>query len=388
MRELVTVWGYEMEEAFRYADDLGPVKIIHVYEPALGLKGVLVVDNVAAGPSIGGLRMAPDVTTRECVRLARAMTMKNAAAELPHGGGKSVLMADPNMPVSGKEELVRAFASALRDSREYIFGPDMGTNEECMAWVRDEIGRSVGLPRELGGIPLDEIGATGWGVAHAAEVAADYCGVELRNARVVVQGFGAVGKFAARFLAERGAVLVGVSDSRGVASDPGGLDIDTLVDLKQSGRSVADYPGGTKDDLDTVVDIDCDIWIPAARPDVLRADNVTRLNTKMIVQGANIPATIEAEAILHDRGVVNVPDFIANAGGVICAAMEFRGSSEAAVFASIEEKVRRNTKMVLDAALSSNISPRQAALDLARARVTRAMGYRRWTVFSSAPGFV
>ena len=147
--------------------------------------------------------MASDVSTEECFRLARAMTLKNAAAELPHGGGKSVLFGDPKMPRPEKEKLVRAFASSLRDTHEYIFGPDMGTDEECMAWIKDEIGRSVGLPREVGGIPLDEIGATGWGVAHAAEIASQYCDLELYGARIVVQGFGAVGKHAARFLRHR-----------------------------------------------------------------------------------------------------------------------------------------------------------------------------------------
>jgi glutamate dehydrogenase (NAD(P)+) len=264
----------------------------------------------------------------------------------------------------------------------------MGTNEECMAWVKDEVGRSVGLPRELGGIPLDEVGATAWGLVHAAEVAAGYCDLDLRNARVVVQGFGAVGKHAARFLAARGAVLVGVSDSRGVVRDPDGLNIDALIELKNAGQSVADYSGDSTDDLDAVVDIDCDIWIPAARPDVLHADNVARLRTRVVVQGANIPATEEAETFLQEKGIVNVPDFIANAGGVICGAMEYRGSNEAAVFSAIEEKVRRNTKLILDQALANDISPRRAALDLARARVQKAMTYRRWTVFSSAPGFV
>ena len=126
-------------------DELGPKRVIHVYEPSLSLNGILVVDNVAAGPSIGGLRMATDVTLSECFRLARAMTLKNAAAGLPHGGGKSVLRADPTSPRAEKEALIRAFAGALRDVEDYIFGPDMGTDEQCMAWVKDEIGRSVGL---------------------------------------------------------------------------------------------------------------------------------------------------------------------------------------------------------------------------------------------------
>ena len=126
-----------MEDIFEFADDMGPLKVIHVHEPSIGLKGVLVIDNVAAGPSIGGLRMAPDVSTDECFRLARAMTMKNAAAGLPHGGGKSVLYGDPHMPAEEKERLIRCFASALEGEHHYIFGPDMGTDEVCMAWVKD-----------------------------------------------------------------------------------------------------------------------------------------------------------------------------------------------------------------------------------------------------------
>src|SRR5690606_6225773 len=175
--------GGAMESAFDFADDLGPVKIIHVHEPRMALRGILVVDNVATGPAIGGLRMAPDVSTAECFRLARAMTLKNAAAGLPHGGGKSVLFGDPKMPVARKEELIRAFTQALRGEDMYIFGPDMGTDERCMAWVRDEIGRAIGLPRVLGGIPLDEIGATGWGIAQAVAAALPYCGFDLAGAR-------------------------------------------------------------------------------------------------------------------------------------------------------------------------------------------------------------
>jgi glutamate dehydrogenase (NAD(P)+) len=144
-----------------FADALGPVRVIHVHQPQLGLAGTVVIDNLACGPAIGGLRMEPDVTAAECARLARAMTFKNAAAGLPHGGGKSVLRADPGLPAEHKQRLIRAFAAALRDERGYIFGPDMGTDETCMAWVRDEIGRAVGLPRALGGIPLE---VDGWGL--------------------------------------------------------------------------------------------------------------------------------------------------------------------------------------------------------------------------------
>lgn len=370
-----------MDSIFQFADELGPAKIIHVTEPSIGLKGVLVVDNVATGPSIGGLRMARDVSTEECFRLARAMTLKNAAAGLAHGGGKSVLFGDPGMDRKKKERLIRCFACALGDIKEYIFGPDMGTNEECMAWVKDEIGRSVGLPAEIGGIPLDRIGATGWGLFHAILEALPYCDFELAGAGMVIQGFGSVGKHAARFLAAKGAVLVGVADSKGSLSSPDGLDIEELIRLKDEGKSVIDSSAGKKGGREDVIDIECDIWIPAARPDVVHEDNVSRLQTKLVAQGANIPFTAGAEKYLHERGVLCLPDFIANAGGVICAAMEYQGATEASAFQAIEEKIRANTISVLSEAASKKMMPREAALQFATRRVKHAMAQKRWSIF-------
>ena len=377
-----------MQDIFGFADDLGPSKIIHLYEPSIALKAVLVVDNVAKGPSIGGIRMAEDVTTEECFRLARAMTFKNAAAGLPHGGGKIVICGDPRMPKERKSQLLRALAKSLRNVEEYIFAPDMGTDEECMAWIRDEVGRVVALPREIGGIPLDEIGATGWGLSHVVDVALEHCDFTIEGATFVVQGFGAVGKHAARFLAEKGAVLVGAADSRGAIHVPAGIDVARLTALKDEGRTVTDYPGAAVLDRDAVIGIECDIWIPAARPDVVNEDNVDELRAKLVVEGANIPFTEGAERILHERGVICVPDFIANAGGVICAAMEYHGSSESAALQTIAEKVRRNTRQVLERSRDEKILPRQAAIALAEQRVRTAMGFRRWSLFSSAPGFV
>jgi len=368
-----------LNDAFKYSDTLGPAKVVHLYEPTLGLKAILVVDNIASGPAIGGARLAPDVSLEECFRLARAMTRKNAAAGLPHGGGKSVILGDPRMPAVDKERLIRAFGCAIGDIQDYIVGPDMGTNEVCMAWIKDEIGRSVGLPRELGGIPLDEIGVTGYGLAIAADVAQEFCDVKLEGARVAVQGFGAVGMHASRFLAEKGAVLVAASDSRGSVAKADGIDVGGLIALKKEGRSVTDFGSGKVLDRDAIIAVDCDIWIPAARPDVLRADNVGELRTKLVVQGANIPATAEAEQALHERGILSIPDFIANAGGVICAAVEYRGGTETAAFQEIGERVRRNTREVLQRSADDRILPRTAADRLADKRIRRAMSMRRWT---------
>ena len=291
------------------------------------------------------------------------------------------------MPSADKEKLIRAMAQALRNEETYIFAPDMGTNEECMAWVRDEIGRVVGLPRELGGIPLDEIGATGWGLSHAVEVAVEHCDFELKGARFVVQGFGAVGQHVSRFLAEKGAILVAVADSAGSIHQPDGLAIDELLQLKQQGKSVTEFPGAKKMHRDDVIDVACDIWIPAARPDVIDEGNVHRLNTRLVAQGANIPFTHGAEKVLHEKGILCLPDFIANAGGVICAAMEYQGASESAALQTIEEKLRRNTTLVLDNVRHKNILPREAAMELALERLNKAMSYRRYSLFSTAPGF-
>jgi len=364
-----------------FADDLGPHKIIEVWEPKLGLEAILVVDNVACGPSIGGLRMAPDVTKEECFRLARAMTLKNAAASLAHGGGKSVLRADPKMPLEQKERLVRAFASALRGESAYIFGPDMGTDERCMAWVKDEIGRAVGLPAELGGIPLDELGATGWGLRHAIEAALAHLNQPLQGARVVVQGYGAVGYHAARFLAGKGARLVAASDSRGAVRNDAGIDPLALAALKKHGKGVAEFDEAQPMAKEDLIAVPCEIWIPAARPDVIDEGNVDRLDARIVAQGANIPATAGAEQHMYKKGILSLPDFIANAGGVICAAMEYHGASQSAAFAAIAEKLRRNTTEVLELAARQDCAPREAAMQMAETRVRRAMATRRWSIF-------
>ena len=175
---------------------------------------------------------------------------------------------------------------------------------------------------------------------------------------------------------------IAASDSQGAIHVPEGIQVAELIALKAAGAAVAEYGHGGKTlERDAVLDVECDIWIPAARPDVVREDNVDRLKTRLVVQGANIPFTPGAEQRLHDRGVLVIPDFIANAGGVICAAMEYRGATQSAAFAAIEERTRVNTTAVLDAMATRNVEPRQAALELATARVTEAMSYRRFSIF-------
>ena len=365
------------DAAFDYADDLGPEKIVHLYDPHSGLKAIVVIDNVAAGPAIGGVRMAADADVDECFRLARAMTLKNAMAGLAHGGGKAVIIADPGQPQADKDRLVRRFGHAIRDLEDYIPGPDMGTNEGSMAHLRNVMQRSVGLPREVGGIPLDEIGATGYGLAVALRTAQSYGDYQLAGARVVVQGFGSVGLHASRFLEAEGARLVGVSDSQGARACEAGFNLAELIDHKRRGGHVGEFPAGTPIDETALLALPSDIWIPAARPDVIRADNAATMNTKVIAQGANIPATADAERLLAQRGVLVLPDFVVNAGGVICAAVEYHQGSERQALETIAEKIETNIRAVLERSRVNGELPREAAMAIARERVQRAMAYQQ-----------
>lgn len=358
-------------------DDIGPHKVLAIRDPGAGLSAILVVDNVAAGPAIGGLRMSPTVTIDEVARLARAMTLKAAIAGIRHGGAKAGIVSRPDLGELEKERLIRAFARAIADETDYIPGPDMGTDERCMAYVHDEIGRAAGLPRVIGGIPLDEIGATGFGLSVCARAAQSFADLDLREARIAVQGFGSVGLNAARFLSEQGAAIVAAGDRGGAVFNPEGLDVAALIAHKRRGRSVHDFSGGKPITGEQLVGIPCDVWIPAAQPDVINAANHAELKAKMVLCGANIPVTGEARKRLHERGVLVIPDVVANAGGLICAAVEVAGGSQRDALAIIEERIAANTGEVLERARAEKLSPQRAAERLAESRVREAMSYRR-----------
>jgi glutamate dehydrogenase/leucine dehydrogenase len=225
------------------------------------------------------------------------MTVKNALAGLPHGGGKAGIVA-PGLAAADHERVMRAFARAIRPLTDYTPGPDMGTSETSMAYVRDEIGRAVGLPSVLGGVPLDELGATGFGLAACADVLSEAKMLDLAGARVVIQGFGAVGWHAARLLAERGAAIIAASDSRGATWNPAGLDVAALHTHKLSAGQVAGFAGGTAVPRDDIIGFDCELLVPAAQPDVVTTDNAAKISARVILEGANIPVTVEAEAQL------------------------------------------------------------------------------------------
>jgi glutamate dehydrogenase (NAD(P)+) len=373
------------EDVLSLVDEWGPEKVVCVSDRRSGMRGVLVLDNTARGMGKGGTRMSPTLTVREVARLARTMTWKWAAVDLFHGGAKAGILGDPH--AADKEAVLRAFARALRNEvpAEYVFGLDMGLTEDDAAVLLDELGdrgAAVGLPRALGGLPYDELGVTGFGVAEAADAAAAESGWQLAGSRVTVQGFGAVGEAAARRFVELGASVVAVSTGVGAVHDPGGLDVARLSRLRaDAGDDCVREYGGVQP-ADTALTAPTDVLVPAAREDVVDDGVALATAARLVVEGANLPTTGSALEILAERGIPVIPDFIANAGGIVAAAhsMDMRYSPFRVgpddVFAMISAKLRANAAAVLAEAARTEETPHTAARRLAQQRVLAAMRLR------------
>jgi len=368
-------------------DEWGPEKIVCVSDSRTGMRGVLVIDNTARGMGKGGTRMSPSVTVAEIARLARVMTWKWAAVDLFFGGAKAGIVADPSGP--DKERVLRAFARKMADQipASYVAGLDMGMTERDAAVIQDELGdrgAAVGVPEQLGGVPYDELGVTGYGVAESVDAALRRVGRDPKGARVALQGFGAVGFAAARRLDELGASVVALSTSRGVVYDPDGLDVPKWLALRaeHGDDCVLAAPDSARLAAGEELLVDCDVLIPAATQDVIDAEVAARIRASLVVEGANLPTTPDARAVLAQRGVTLVPDFIANAGGTVAGAfaMDARYSAfrpdPAAIFAEIATRLRQNTHTVLDRAEALGVTPHEAALALATDRVRAAMELR------------
>ncbi|HEX4247502.1 MAG TPA: Glu/Leu/Phe/Val dehydrogenase dimerization domain-containing protein, partial [Pseudonocardia sp.] len=306
-------------------DEWGPEKIVCVADSRTGMRGVLVIDNTARGMGKGGTRMSPSVTVAEISRLARVMTWKWAAVDLFFGGAKAGIVADPNGP--DKERVLRAFARKMADQipASYVAGLDMGMTERDAAIIQDELGdrgAAVGVPEQLGGVPYDELGVTGYGVAESVDAALRRVGRDPKGVRVALQGFGAVGFAAARRLDELGASVVALSTARGAVHDPDGLDVPRWLALRaeHGDDCVRAAPDSARLRPGEELLVDCDVLIPAATQDVIDADVAARIRASLVVEGANLPTNPAARAVLAERGITVVPDFIANAGGTVAGA--------------------------------------------------------------------
>lgn len=355
-------------------DSYGPEKFLEVYHPKSGMRGFVVIDNTALGPAKGGVRMTPTVTPHEVSRLARAMTWKNALADLPFGGGKGGIIGnDKDMGAEEKAEFVRAFAEGLKVvcPDHYVSAPDMNMAENEMRIMAETIGdmkACTGKPVDMGGLP-HELGSTGFGVFHATKVAVEHLGMDLKDVSFAVEGFGNVGWFVSKFMTEAGAKLVAASDSRGVIYNKDGLDFEGLVKAKKEERTVTKYTKGEVLPSHDIKTVEADILITAAVPDLINAGDVDEMKFKIIVEGSNIPMVHEVEELFHKKGVLVVPDFVANAGGVISSYVEYKGGTEEEMWKLVEEKLTKNTKMVLDKSKEKDCSPREVGMAIAEERV-------------------
>lgn len=372
-------------------DEWGPEKILQVYDPDTGMRGVLVIDNTSTGPGKGGIRFAKTVTPTEIFRLARTMTWKCAAAGLPFGGAKGGIVANPDEV--NRVSWMKSFAKMIKPycPAQYIAATDIGTTELDMAIFAHEIGdmhACTGKPAELGGIP-HELGTTGYGVASALESAIEILGelkplhLSKKQIRVSIQGFGNVGSFTAKFLDATGVKVVAISDASGFIHNKDGLNIPRLMkDMKGKSR-FSDLKGYDIRDKEEIFEVDSDIFVPAAIGDVITNKTSSKLlehNIKMVVEAANLPTLPSADEYLHKAGVWIIPDFIANAGGVIGSFVEYQGRTEKEAFELIKYKIVKAVRNILTEAVVTQENPRVLATEMSKQVVYRAMLLRKGAI--------
>ncbi len=385
IREFLAFPKRELTVNFPVKMDDGSVRIFTGYR---------VHHSTVLGPTKGGIRYHPGVTLNEVRALAMWMTWKCAIAGLPYGGAKGGVVCDPKQLSGGElERLTRRYAteiSVLMGPESDIPAPDVGTNPQVMAWIMDtySMHRGYSVPAVVTGKPLSVGGsvgreeATGLGCALVAREVARLLGFSVEKARVAIQGFGNVGSHAAVALHRMGALVVAVSDSRGGVYDPTGLDPEALLQHKQARGTVADFGQGRPVSSEEVLELPCEILIPAALEGQITVENASRVQARVILEGANGPTTPEADDVLRDKGVVVVPDVVANAGGVVVSYFEWVQDLQA--FFWSEEEVRerlerllvRSVREVWRVSQEREVDLRTAALVRAIQRVADALHTR------------
>ena len=350
----------------------------------------VVYHNTARGPAKGGLRIWPTVSLDHTRDLAELMTWKTALVGIPFGGGKSGICLDPReLPRAHKTALVKEYVHMISGeirSGSYVPAPDLGSTPSDMAVIYGEthMPESVtGKPPRVGGLPGREE-ATGYGVVEVASLSCEtFLKQPLSGTHVAVQGFGNVGKWTCHFLSERGATIVAVSDITGGVYRSDGIPIDELTAYVRRSGGVGGFPG---DELtnEQLLSLDVDVLIPAAVENVIDDRNADAIHAKLIVEAANGPTTPAADPILERRGILLVPDILANSGGVVASYVEWRQAKSGAMtraqetYAAIAEQLGAAFQKVLETAGSRRIPPREAAWVVAVAELVQTMRDRGW----------
>jgi glutamate dehydrogenase (NAD(P)+) len=356
--------------------------------------GYRVQYNITLGPAKGGIRYHPNVSLDEVTALAAWMTWKCAVAHIPFGGGKGGVICDPSrMSKRELEALTRRYIAEIIDligPEKDVPAPDVNTNDQIMAWVMDTYSMHVGhtetaivtgKPVELGG-SLGRREATGRGVSIAAREAAKHAGFDVSKSSVAVQGFGNVGSVAAQLLSELGAKVVAVTDWRGGVHNAKGLNIPALIEYAALHKTVDGFAGAERISNHEFFALPIDVLVPAAIENQITKDNMRAIQAKVIVEGANGPTTPEAHRHLHDRGVVIVPDILANSGGVTASYFEWVQDrygyfwTEKEVNERLESKVCEAFNAVVQTAQRYKVDMRTAAYIVAINRVAAVVRVR------------
>jgi glutamate dehydrogenase (NAD(P)+) len=359
----------------------------------LVVKGYRVQHNGARGPYKGGIRYHLSADLNEIRALAALMTWKTSLLEIPFGGAKGGIEVDP-LPLSQREleRMTRRFTLAI----SHVLGvyrdipaPDVNTNAQTMAWMMDAFSGKegytpaivTGKPLDFGGAPGREA-ATGRGCVYVLESAAKHWSVDLSSMKVTIQGFGNVGSWAALELADRGVKVIAASDMYGGVYHENGLDVHALAALSREGRSVKEAEGVESITNEDLLELDCDVLIPAALGEVIRADNADRIKAGIVVEAANYPTTPDADKILNDRGVRVIPDVLANGGGVTGSYFEWTQNiqqftwKESRFNDELEDKLRTAFESVAGFADYHKCSMRAASYAIGIARVSKAARMR------------
>ncbi|WP_146553407.1 Glu/Leu/Phe/Val dehydrogenase [Rummeliibacillus sp. SL167] len=351
--------------------------------------------NDAVGPTKGGVRFHPQVTAEEVKALSMWMTLKAGIVDLPYGGGKGGVICDPRQMSMGEVErlsrgYVRATSQIVGPTKD-IPAPDVFTNSQIMAWMMDEYSRIdefnspgfiTGKPIVLGGSQGRDR-ATAQGVTIAIEEAAKCRDIDIKNARVVIQGFGNAGSFLAKFMNDLGAKVIGISDAYGALYDSDGLDIDYLLDRRDSFGTVSTLFENSISNQE-LLELDCDILVPAAIENQITAENAHSIQAKIVVEAANSPTTTEATKILHERGILLVPDVVASAGGVTVSYFEWVQNnqgyywSEEEVTEKLKKKLIEAFHNVYNVAMTRHVDMRLAAYMVGVRKTAEASRFRGW----------
>ncbi|MED1782497.1 Glu/Leu/Phe/Val dehydrogenase [Brevibacillus fortis] len=399
IKEALEKLGYQ-ESMFELLKE--PLRVLTVRIPVRMDNGEVKVftgyraqHNDAVGPTKGGIRFHPEVTEDEVKALSIWMSLKAGIVDLPYGGGKGGIICDPReMSFRELERLSRGYVRAISQlvgPTKDIPAPDVFTNSQIMAWMMDEYSRIrefdspgfiTGKPIALGGSHGRET-ATAKGVTICIREAAKRRNIEVKGARVVVQGFGNAGSYLAKFMHDAGAKVVGISDAYGALYDPNGLDIDYLLDRRDSFGTVTKLFNNTISNKE-LLELDCDILVPAAIENQITAANAHNIKAQIVVEAANGPTTLEATKILTERGILLVPDVLASAGGVTVSYFEWVQNnqgyywSEEEVEEKLEKVMVRSFENVYSMSQTRRIDMRLSAYMVGARKMAEASRFRGW----------